>query len=219
MIRLKDVSKIYGNEENRLYAVNHVSLEIEGGEFLMIMGRSGCGKSTLLNILGCIDTFDEGEYRFLDTDVKALSNRELSKLRRDKIGYIYQSYNLIDELNCLDNIELVQGYAGVPAKERRRHAQELLERVGLGEKAKAYPQQLSGGQQQRIAIARAISNGPQLILADEPTGNLDSGTGVQVMELLRELNRDGITVVMVTHDAELVPYASRVVRMKDGVFV
>lgn len=219
MIRLKDVSKIYGNEENRLYAVNHVSLEIEGGEFLMIMGRSGCGKSTLLNILGCIDTLDEGEYRFLDTDVRALSNRELSKLRRDKIGYIYQSYNLIDELNCLDNIELVQGYAGVPAKERRRHAQELLERVGLGEKAKAYPQQLSGGQQQRIAIARAISNGPELILADEPTGNLDSGTGEQVMELLRELNRDGITVVMVTHDAELVPYASRVVHMKDGVFV
>ena len=219
MIRLKDVSKIYGNEENRLYAVNHVSLEIEGGEFLMIMGRSGCGKSTLLNILGCIDTLDEGEYRFLDTDVRALSNRELSKLRRDKIGYIYQSYNLIDELNCLDNIELVQGYAGVPAKERRRHAQERLERVGLGEKAKAYPQQLSGGQQQRIAIARAISNGPELILADEPTGNLDSGTGEQVMELLRELNRDGITVVMVTHDAELVPYASRVVHMKDGVFV
>lgn len=219
MIRLKDVSKIYGNEENRLYAVNHVSLEIEGGEFLMIMGRSGCGKSTLLNILGCIDTFDEGEYRFLDTDVRALSNRELSKLRRDKIGYIYQSYNLIDELNCLDNIELVQGYAGVPAKERRRHAQELLERVGLGEKAKAYPQQLSGGQQQRIAIARAISNGPQLILADEPTGNLDSGTGEQVMELLRELNRDGITVVMVTHDAELTTYASRVVHMKDGMFV
>ena len=219
MIRLKDVSKIYGNEENRLYAVNHVSLEIEGGEFLMIMGRSGCGKSTLLNILGCIDTLDEGEYRFLDTDVRALSNRELSKLRRDKIGYIYQSYNLIDELNCLDNIELVQGYAGVPAKERRRHAQELLERVGLGEKAKAYPQQLSGGQQQRIAIARAISNGPELILADEPTGNLDSGTGEQVMELLRELIRDGITVVMVTHEAELVPYASRVVHMKDGVFV
>ncbi len=219
MIGLKDVSKIYGHEENRLYAVNQVSLEIERSEFLMIMGRSGCGKSTLLNILGCIDTFDEGEYRFLDTDVKSLSNKELSKLRRDKIGYIYQSYNLIDELNCLDNIELVQGYAGVPAKERRRNAQELLERVGLAEKGKAYPQQLSGGQQQRVAIARAISNHPELLLADEPTGNLDSGTGMQVMELLRELNRDGITVVMVTHDAELTSYASRVVHMKDGKLV
>ena len=216
MIRLKNVSKVYGYGENRLYAVNRVSLEIAKGEFLMIMGRSGCGKSTLLNILGCIDTFDEGEYFFFGTDIRSLTPNKLAKLRRDTIGYIYQSYNLIDELNCLNNVELVQGYAGISSKERRKNAQELLKRVGLMEKAKAYPQQLSGGQQQRVAIARAISNRPALLLADEPTGNLDSGTGIQVMELLRRLNHEGITIVMVTHDKELTSYATRVIHMSDG---
>lgn len=219
MISIKNLKKIYGENENRFCAVNGVLLDIRQGEFVAIVGRSGCGKSTLLNIIGCVDAFDEGEYRFEGADVKALTPAELTKLRRDKIGYIYQSYNLIDELNCIDNIELTQGYAGVGAKARRARAQELLQKVGLPEKAEKYPAQLSGGQQQRIAIARAISNSPEVILADEPTGNLDSHTGIQVMELLKQLNSEGITMVMVTHDQELLSYASRVVQMLDGKFV
>lgn len=219
MISIKNLTKIYGENENRFYAVNDVSLEIHQGEFLAIVGRSGCGKSTLLNMIGCVDTFDGGEYRFGDADVKSMTQKELTLLRRDKIGYIYQSYNLIDELNCIDNIELTQGYAGVASKKRRLRAKELLEKVGLAEKAKNYPAQLSGGQQQRIAVARAISNNPEIVLADEPTGNLDYGTGIQVMELLKQLNNDGITIVMVTHDEELLSYASKVVQMLDGKFV
>ena len=219
MISIKNLTKIYGENENRFYAVNDVSLEIHQGEFLAIVGRSGCGKSTLLNMIGCVDTFDGGEYRFGDADVKSMTQKELTLLRRDKIGYIYQSYNLIDELNCIDNIELTQGYAGVASKKRRLRAKELLEKVGLAEKAKNYPAQLSGGQQQRIAVARAISNNPEIVLADEPTGNLDYGTGIQVMELLKQLNDDGITIVMVTHDEELLSYASKVVQMLDGKFV
>lgn len=219
MISIKNLTKIYGENENCFYAVNDVSLEIHQGEFLAIVGRSGCGKSTLLNMIGCVDTFDGGEYRFGDADVKSMTQKELTLLRRDKIGYIYQSYNLIDELNCIDNIELTQGYAGVASKKRRLRAKELLEKVGLAEKAKNYPAQLSGGQQQRIAVARAISNDPEIILADEPTGNLDYGTGIQVMELLKQLNDDGITIVMVTHDEELLSYASKVVQMLDGKFV
>lgn len=216
MIEIKNLSKIYRSGEDRLYAVNNVSLQVTRGEFVMIMGRSGCGKSTLLNILGLIDSFDEGSYRLDGIDIKNADRSQLAKLRLTKIGYIYQAYNLIDELNILDNIELVQGYAGVPGKTRRERARALLEQVGLSEKAKLYPQQLSGGQQQRVAIARAVSNHPEIILADEPTGNLDYHTGVQVMELLKKLNDEGITVIMVTHDRELAPYATRVVQMADG---
>ncbi len=216
MIEIKNLSKIYRSGEDRLYAVNNVSLQVTRGEFVMIMGRSGCGKSTLLNILGLIDSFDAGSYRLDGIDIKNADRSQLAKLRLTKIGYIYQAYNLIDELNILDNIELVQGYAGVSGKARRERARALLEQVGLSEKAKLYPQQLSGGQQQRVAIARAISNHPEIILADEPTGNLDYHTGVQVMELLKKLNDEGITVIMVTHDRELAPYATRVVQMADG---
>lgn len=219
MISIKNLTKIYGENENRFYAVNGVSLEIHQGEFVAIVGRSGCGKSTLLNIIGCVDTFDDGEYRFGDADVKNMACKELTMLRRDKIGYVYQSYNLIDELNCIDNIELTQGYAGVAPKDRHLRAKELLEKMGLPKKAKNYPAQLSGGQQQRIAIARAISNNPEIVLADEPTGNLDYNTGIQVMELLKQLNDDGTTIVMVTHDEELLSYASTVVQMLDGEFV
>ena len=219
MISIKNLTKIYGKNENRFYAVNGVDLKINKGEFVAIVGRSGCGKSTLLNIIGGIDTFDDGEYRFGDADVKNMAHKELTMLRRDKIGYIYQSYNLIDELNCIDNIELTQGYAGVAPKDRHARAKELLKKVGLSEKIKSYPAQLSGGQQQRIAIARAIANHPEVVLADEPTGNLDYSTGIQVMELLKQLNSEGITIVMVTHDRELLSYASRVVQMLDGKFV
>lgn len=216
MLEIHNLSKIYRSGENQLYAVNHVSLRVERGEFVMIMGRSGCGKSTLLNLLGLVDSFDEGSYRLDGIDVKSAGRSQLAKLRLTKIGYIYQAYNLIDELNILDNIELVQGYAGVPGKARRERARTLLEQVGLSEKAKLYPQQLSGGQQQRVAIARAISNHPEIILADEPTGNLDYNTGVQVMELLKKLNDEGLTVIMVTHDRDLAKYAARVVHMADG---
>lgn len=219
MICIKNLSKVYGTNENKLYAINDISLKIEKGEFVAIVGRSGCGKSTLLNVIGCIDAFDEGEYRFLGADIKNMKYKELTMLRRDRIGYIYQSYNLIDELNCIDNIELTQGYAGMDVKERRARAKELLEKIGLSEKAEQYPSQLSGGQQQRIAIARAISNNPEVVLADEPTGNLDYHTGIQVMELLKQLNYEGITIVMVTHDQELLSYASRVIHMLDGKLV
>ena len=219
MIEIKDLSKIYCSKDGNFYAVNHVSLHVDAGEFLIIMGRSGCGKSTLLNMIGLIDTFDEGNYTLFENDVKSLNYNQLAKIRLTKIGYIYQAYNLIDELNCQDNVELVQGYAGVAKEQRRKRAEALLERVGLLEKAKLYPQQLSGGQQQRIAIARAITNYPQLILADEPTGNLDYKTGIQVMELLKQLNEEGMTIIMVTHDEELTSYASRVIRMKDGELV
>lgn len=216
MIDIQNLSKIYRTKESELYAVKDVSLHVNEGEFLVIMGRSGCGKSMLLNILGLIDTFDEGTYLLNNADMKHTDANRLAKLRLSNIGYIYQSYNLIDELNCLDNVELVQGYAGVAKSIRKKRAEDLLMRVGLLDKAKAYPQQLSGGQQQRIAIARAISNNPKLILADEPTGNLDYNTGIQVMELLKELNAEGITVIMVTHDQELSSYGSRVVHMSDG---
>lgn len=219
MISIRNLYKTYGENETKFYAINNISLNIDKGEFVAISGRSGCGKSTLLNIIGCVDTFDEGEYRFLDVDIKSMTYQELTMIRRDKIGYIYQSYNLIDELNCIDNIELAQGYAGIASKKRHTCAEKLLEKVGLLEKADIYPNQLSGGQQQRIAIARAISNCPKVILADEPTGNLDYSTGIQIMELLKQLNSEGITIIMVTHDQELLSYASTVVHMLDGKFV
>ncbi len=217
MVRLEKISKKYGDGEKAFYALNEVSLHVDEGEFLMVMGRSGCGKSTLLNVLGLVDTFDSGTYQFAGSDIGKLSSKELVKIRRKDIGYIYQAYNLIDELNCLDNVELVQGYAGVLKWIREERAMELLDQMGLKDKAYHFPQQLSGGQQQRVAIARALSNYPKLVLADEPTGNLDYSTGLEIMELLKSLNRNqGLTVVMVTHDQELIPFASRVVHMQDG---
>ncbi len=216
IIQLQDINKIYRTKEGPFYAARSISLKIEVGEFMIIMGRSGCGKSTLLNILGFIDSFDEGTYWWNGKDTKKMDRNQCAKIRLSEIGYIYQSYNLIDELNCLENVELVMGYAGIKKSERKKRAQELLERVGLLDKAKSYPQELSGGQQQRIAIARAISNNPRVILADEPTGNLDYNTGMQVMEILKQLNDEGITIVMVTHDQELSDYASRIITMSDG---
>ena len=216
IIQLQDINKIYRTKEGPFYAARSISLKIEVGEFMIIMGRSGCGKSTLLNILGFIDSFDEGTYWWNGKDTKKMDRNQCAKIRLSEIGYIYQSYNLIDELNCLENVELVMGYAGIKKSERKKRAQELLERVGLLDKAKSYPQELSGGQQQRIAIARAISNNPRVILADEPTGNLDYNTGMQVMEILKQLNDEGITIVMVTHHQELSDYASRIITMSAG---
>lgn len=219
MIQIKNLYKAYGTGENHMMAVNNISLDVSKGEFVVIMGRSGCGKSTLLNILGCIDTFDRGSYRFQNKNIASLNQNNLAKLRQNKIGYIYQSYNLIDELNCIDNVALVQGYAGVLKSKRYKRATDLLKKLGLADKAKSFPTQLSGGQQQRIAIARAISNNPNLILADEPTGNLDYTTGLHVMEIIRSLNKEGITIIMVTHDHDLTSYASRIIHMQDGRFV
>lgn len=216
IIRLQNVNKIYPTKDGPFYAVCDVSMEVASGEFLMIMGKSGCGKSTLLNILGFIDSFEEGSYFWEGKDVRKMGKNQLAKIRLSQVGYIYQAYNLIDELNCMENVELVMGYASVIKSERRKRARELLQQVGLIEKANLYPQELSGGQQQRIAIARAISNNPRVILADEPTGNLDYHTGIQVMDILKRLNHEGITIVMVTHDQELTNYASRIITMRDG---
>lgn len=219
MIDIKSLNKVYKTKGSEFFAIRNLSLHVDDGEFVIIMGRSGCGKSTLLNIIGLIDSFDEGVYLLDGEDMRLASANRLSNLRLSKIGYVYQSYNLIDELNCIDNIELTQGYAGVSKYKRRKRAENLLQRVGLLDKAKSYPQQLSGGQQQRIAIARAISNHPALILADEPTGNLDYNTGLQVMKLLKELNSEGITIIMVTHDQELSSFGSRIIHMSDGMII
>lgn len=217
MIELQNLNKVYHTKDGPFYALRNLTLHIESGEFVVVMGRSGCGKSTLLNVLGLIDSFENGVYLWNGTDIQKADRNQRSKIRLSEIGYIYQSYNLIDELNCIDNVELTMGYAGIKRALRRSRAKELLNRVGLLDKAKSFPQELSGGQQQRVAIARAISNHPKVILADEPTGNLDYKTGIQVMDLLKHLNNEGITIVMVTHDQELSSYASRVITMSDGV--
>ena len=185
----------------------------------MITGGSGCGKSSLLNIIGLIDDFDSGDYFLYGQKIKQINKKQLAKTRLNQIGYIYQSFNLINELNCLDNIQLIQGYAGISKLERQKNAKSLISRVGLSKKANSYPSELSGAEQQRIAIARAISNNPKIILADEPTGNLDYNTGLEIMSLLKELNKQGITIIMVTHDRDLLSYSSRFLVMQDGIFI
>lgn len=219
MIEIKNLSKIYKNGKHKFYALNNISLNIKSGEFLMITGRSGCGKSSLLNIIGLIDDFDSGDYFLYGQKIKQINKKQLAKTRLNQIGYIYQSFNLINELNCLDNIQLIQGYAGISKLERQKNAKSLISRVGLSKKANSYPSELSGGEQQRIAIARAISNNPKIILADEPTGNLDYNTGLEIMSLLKELNKQGITIIMVTHDRDLLSYSSRFLVMQDGIFI
>ncbi len=219
MIVLKNITKIYNEGSNPLTALDNVSLHVQQGDFLSIMGRSGCGKTTLLNIIGCIDTFTHGQYRFLDTEIAKQTRAELAEIRRNRIGYVFQAFNLVEELTCEENVALTLGYAGKRKNERHERAMELLEMVNLADKAKNYPSQLSGGQKQRIAIARAVSNNPLLILADEPTGNLDYANGVDIMKLLQELNKKGTAIIMVTHDDEFAKYANRILQMQDGVFI
>lgn len=216
MIQIKNLGKTYVGEGNHFTALSDVNLTINFGDFVSIMGKSGCGKTTLLNILGCVDSYTEGSYIFCGQEVNKLSASALAKLRRDKMGYIYQSFNLIEELTCEENVALTMGYAGVPARERKKRTKELLEQVGLIDKAKNHPSQLSGGQRQRVAIARALSNHPELILADEPTGNLDYANGLEIMDLLVQLNHEGTTIVMVTHDEEFSNCAKIRYIMKDG---
>lgn len=216
MIELHDLSKVYRTSDVETTALNQVNLEIEKGEFIAIMGPSGCGKSTLLNILGMLDTPNSGSYNFLGQDVENCSERELAIVRKQNIGFIFQSFNLIDELTVAENVELPLLYQKMPAKERAERVQEVLEHVKIAHRGGHRPQQLSGGQQQRVAVARAVVTNPNLILADEPTGNLDTTNGEEVLNLLGQLNSDGTTIVMVTHDQGHADHASRVVHMLDG---
>ena len=219
MIKVSNLSKIFRTEEIETTALNGVSFEIKDGEFVAIMGPSGCGKSTLLNILGLLDNPTSGSYELLGTEVSGLKEKERTKFRKGNIGFVFQSFNLIDELTVEENVDLQLRYMGVPAKERRERVTEILRKVGMSHRAKHYPQQLSGGQQQRVAIARAVVGKPKLILADEPTGNLDSKSGLAVMELLAQLNAEGTTIVMVTHSQHDAQMASRIINLFDGQVV
>lgn len=216
MIRIEKLTKIFRTEEVETTALDGISLEVADGEFVAIMGPSGCGKSTLLNILGLLDNPDSGEYWLGDTEVSRLKESERTRFRKGRIGFVFQSFNLIDELTAEENVELQLKYIGVPRAERKQRVLELLRKVSMSQRAKHYPQQLSGGQQQRVAIARAVVGHPQLILADEPTGNLDSKNGREVMELLARLHSEGSTIVMVTHSMRDAAYADRIVNMFDG---
>lgn len=216
MIKTIALSKIFRTESVQTTALNEVSLEINQGEFVAIMGPSGCGKSTLLNMLGLLDNPTSGELWFLDQEVSRYSENNRTDLRNGNIGFVFQSFNLIDELTVFENVELPLLYAGVSLRERVERVNRALERMQIAHRTEHYPQQLSGGQQQRVAIARAIVTNPRIILADEPTGNLDSTNGNKVMSLLKELNADGTTIVMVTHSDENAREAGRIVRMMDG---
>ena len=219
MIKTENLQKHFRTEEVETRALRGVNIEVSEGEFVAIMGPSGCGKSTLLNLLGLLDTPTSGTYRLQGTDVTTLSEDDRTRLRRGVIGFVFQSFNLIDELNVRENIELPLLYMGVPAAERAPRIKEAMERMGIDHRAFHYPNQLSGGQQQRVAIARAVVTRPQLILADEPTGNLDSTNGKEVMSLLRQLNEGGTTVVMVTHSQRDASYATRTINLFDGEVV
>ena len=219
MIKVSNLSKIFRTEEIETTALNGVSFEIKDGEFVAIMGPSGCGKSTLLNILGLLDNPTEGSYLFGDTEVAKLKEKERTKFRKGNIGFIFQSFNLIDELNVYDNIELPLRYLNISASERKAKVTEMMKRMNISHRANHFPQQLSGGQQQRVAIARACVANPKLILADEPTGNLDSKNGREVMQLLQELNREGATIVMVTHSQKDAAMAQRTIDLFDGKIV
>ena len=219
MIKIENVKKVFRTEDVETWALREVSLEVKAGEFVAIMGPSGCGKSTLLNILGLLSSPSEGTYMLDGKDVSTLSESDRIKLRKGALGFVFQSFNLIDELNVSENIELPLLYMGVSAKERKEAVKAVIDRVAMGHRAKHFPAQLSGGQQQRVAIARAVISNPKLILADEPTGNLDSKNGHEVMELLKELHREGTTIVMVTHSQRDASYADRVVNLFDGQIV
>ena len=219
MIKLDNIKKVFRTDDVETWALQNVSLEVKEGEFVAIMGPSGCGKSTLLNILGLIDNPTEGTYMLNNKDVSQIQENERTELRKGMIGFVFQSFNLIEELNVVENIELPLLYMGISRSERRRRVQEIMERVGIAHRAKHFPCQLSGGQQQRVAIARAVIPSPKIILADEPTGNLDSRNGREVMDLLAELHREGTTIIMVTHSQHDANYADRIVNLFDGEVV
>lgn len=219
MLSIENLSKYFRTEEVETIALNHVSLQVASGEFVAIMGPSGCGKSTLLNILGLLDNPSEGKYYLLGKEVGSLREKERTMYRKGNIGFVFQSFNLIDELNVFENVELPLIYMRIPAKKRKEMVNEILQRMNISHRAGHFPQQLSGGQQQRVAIARAVVAQPKLILADEPTGNLDTKNGQEVMMLLSELNREGTTVIMVTHSQRDSTYAHRIINLLDGQIV
>ena len=219
MLKIENLSKVFRTEEVETVALDGVNLEVNEGEFVAIMGPSGCGKSTLLNIMGLLDNPTSGSYLLDGDEVGSLKESQRTSVRKGKIGFVFQSFNLIDELNVEENVELPLKYLGVPQKERKQRTTEILRRLELSHRAKHYPQQLSGGQQQRVAIARAVIMNPKLILADEPTGNLDSKNGLEVMQLLTQLNAEGTTIVMVTHSQRDAGYATRTVNLFDGQIV
>lgn len=219
LIRLQDVYKIYKTGESEVHALDGVTLEIRQGEFVAIVGASGSGKSTCMNIIGCLDLPTSGSYHLAGEDVLAMNDNAKAKLRNKTLGFIFQQYNLIPKLNLCENVELAMLYAGMSASERHKRSLQLLEQVGLADKAQSVPNQLSGGQQQRVAIARALAGEPAVILADEPTGALDSQTGREVLDYLQQLNTEGRTVVLITHDNSIARQAQRIVRLEDGKIV
>jgi putative ABC transport system ATP-binding protein len=215
MIKISDIEKCYHTDELDIVALNKTSIEVDEGEFVAIMGPSGCGKSTLLNILGFLDDPDHGSYVFNGVDVTHFSERKRADLRKQNVGFLFQNFNLIDDLTVFENVELPLIYAGLPTSARTKRAGEILDKMHIDKRLKTYPQQLSGGQQQRVALARAVVNRPRLILADEPTANLDHDHGKEVMDLLNELNKEGTTIIMVTHNENDAKYGHRVIRMPD----
>ena len=219
MIRTENLTRIFRTEEIETIALNGVNINVKDGEFIAIMGPSGCGKSTLLNILGLLDTPTEGKYWLGDEEVGHLKERERTAYRKGRIGFVFQNFNLIDELTVEENIDLQLKYLGIGKAERKERVLDILRKVKLSHRAKHYPHQLSGGQQQRVAIARAVVGKPSIILADEPTGNLDSKNGMEVMQLLSDLNEEGTTIVMVTHSKHDATYASRIINLFDGQVV
>ena len=219
LIELKDVYKIYPMGDETVHALDGVSLSIDQGEFVAIVGSSGSGKSTAMNIIGCLDVPTEGTYRLDGRDVGRMSRRELASIRNEKLGFIFQQYNLLPRLNLLENVEVPLVYANISRAERHKLAKDVLEKVGLGDKLKNLPNQLSGGQQQRVSIARALVRNPAVILADEPTGALDSHTGREVIGMLQQLHKEGHTVVLITHDNSIAVQAERIIRLEDGQVV
>lgn len=219
MMRLQNIKKVFRTEEIDTWALREVSLEVKEGEFVAIMGPSGCGKTTLLNIMGLLDTPTEGTYMLNGKDVSQLTERERTNIRKGMIGFVFQSFNLIDELNVYENVELPLLYMGVPAKERKKRVTEILDRMAMSHRRRHFPCQLSGGQQQRVAVARAVVANPKIILADEPTGNLDSKNSKEVMDLLLQLHDQGTTIVMVTHSQHNASFADRIVELYDGQIV
>ena len=220
MIQIENLSKVFRTSEVETIALNHVNIEVKEGEFVAIMGPSGCGKSTLLNILGLLDNPTEGSYKLLGNEVANLKEKERTRLRKGVIGFVFQSFNLIDELNVFENVELPLTYLGIKASERKERVLEILKRMNLSHRAKHFPQQLSGGQQQRVAIARALITKPAIVLADEPTGNLDSKTSAEVLGLIKRTSAEfHQTVVMITHNSEIAQLADRIVRIEDGKIV
>ena len=219
MIKIEGLSKFFRTEEVETIALNGVSMEVKDGEFVAIMGPSGCGKSTLLNILGLLDNPTSGDYYLADREVGHLKEKERTQVRKGNIGFVFQSFNLIDELNVFENVELPLTYLKVKASERKQMVNDILKRMNISHRANHFPQQLSGGQQQRVAIARAVVSNPKIILADEPTGNLDSKSTIEIMNILKDLHKSGRTVIIITHDDEIANQVDRVVRIIDGKIV